>query len=244
MDVFEIRRNNLKLLTVKRGSKTQLAHDTNTAAAWISQILAGAHMGDDFARRIEETRQLPRGWMDVLQSIDMGQPVMVLAPEDGIPEGFVAIKEYDVRFSCGATANAELGFDEIEGGTPAIYKKQWLKEIQARPEALKRFKATGTSMMPVIRHDWRIAVDTDKTELPRWTTQEADYLFEQFDLSIYCIIDDDTRKTKYAYIDSDTNELVLRSHNSQFKTERYSMEYAHDYIRVVGKVVEISGVPT
>ena len=51
------------------------------------------------------------------------------------------------------------------------------------------------------------------------------------------------RKTKFVYIDTDTHEVEIESYNKDFKTERRDLEYAHNYIQVIGKVIDISGDP-
>lgn len=71
MDVIAIRKHNLTrlvdeiLATGKNKKTTAIALDMS--ASFLSQLLGGKKMGDDVARKIENARGLPRGWMDVLQ---------------------------------------------------------------------------------------------------------------------------------------------------------------------------------
>jgi hypothetical protein len=70
MDVRDIRRNNLLLLLAEYpefGSISAFAQDVGAAPNHLSQILSEKikiTMGNTMARRIEEKKGLPHGWMD------------------------------------------------------------------------------------------------------------------------------------------------------------------------------------
>jgi len=70
MDVSAIRLANLKSLVGARmekgATKKGVSVELDMSASFLSQLLAGKRMGDDLARKIESTLNLPHGWMDRL----------------------------------------------------------------------------------------------------------------------------------------------------------------------------------
>jgi len=67
MDIKEIRLANLAVATKKAGNQAKLADMINVQSSYFSQIKNPTHktnMGSDVARRIEESLNLPHGWMD------------------------------------------------------------------------------------------------------------------------------------------------------------------------------------
>ncbi len=87
MTISEIRRLNLRALIKEHGSAAALCQRVpRLANSYISQILHATpnqsgrprSMGDDVARRIEESLGLPDGWMDQLHSADSStQPARI-----------------------------------------------------------------------------------------------------------------------------------------------------------------------
>lgn len=211
----------------------------------VSNLLKDKHFGEKRARSLEIQANMPAYYLD--QAFDnqdtIGQPILVLTNEDDIPKGYTAIPEYDIDTACGDTADSELSYEQLSDGALAIYKDEWFEQQRVRKDAVKRFRCTGKSMFPIIRPRWRVAVNTDKNQLPTYTAEEAEILRQAVELPIYFIVDDGARKTKFVYIDTDTHEVVIESYNKDFKTERRDLEYAHNYIQVIGKVIDISGDP-
>lgn len=73
MDIYEIRRRNLaQLLSDTSGTIVALAKRTETSANYLTQVLSertGRRMGSQVARRIENSLDLPEGWMDQIDEL-------------------------------------------------------------------------------------------------------------------------------------------------------------------------------
>lgn len=85
MDIYEIRRHNLKALIGKR-KKSACAELWDTSASLLSQILprSGApvrNLGDELARKIEAAELLPHGYLDQLHDADQS----MAGSADGVP---------------------------------------------------------------------------------------------------------------------------------------------------------------
>jgi hypothetical protein len=66
MSIAEIRRENLKLLVEKHGSKAALARATGKAPAYIFQLISGrSNLGEAAKRDIEKVLGLERDWLDL-----------------------------------------------------------------------------------------------------------------------------------------------------------------------------------
>lgn len=68
MDIFDIRRENLRLAAI-----AALAKEVATDPAFLSQLLSadsGANMDSELARKIEGALGLEQGWMEVSHPID------------------------------------------------------------------------------------------------------------------------------------------------------------------------------
>lgn len=153
MDVFGIRRANLKLLCEPLDAPARLKRDIalelDMSPSFLSQLLGGKKMGEDVARKIESARRLPHGWMDVLHSVE--DPAVaglhVAEPSHGYrashdvridPETIAAaIKLVRLTF-----ANLDLEFDSEEDGTPVAFAYEYLmqaKQQTVTPENLVDF---------------------------------------------------------------------------------------------------------
>ncbi len=206
----------------------------------ISQFLLSKRtLGERRARRLETQVGMPKMYLDSSVSHEMSapEPVRSLSDNDAVPSGYHAIPEYEVRLSCG-TGNT-IDYAETETKS-RIYHESFFANNHAKPENVVRLGAEGNSMKPVIKHGYRVAVHTAAKEIPVVSAHDAQ---DEDNLKIFFLLDDGARKCKYVYIDESTNELVLHSQNTAFKDERYSQEYATDYIVIVGEVIDISGNP-
>lgn len=253
--IEQIRRENLNLLADMHGGKVGgtkwIADKIDRSPSQVSQWTTGAirqngkpsNISASSARRIEEACALQRLWLDVdrgnnlRHEMSSPEPVRSLSDNDAVPMGYHAIPEYEVRLSCG-TGNT-IDYAETETKS-RIYHESFFVNNHAKPENVVRLGAEGNSMKPVIKHGYRVAVHTAAKEIPVVSAADAQ---DEDNLKIFFLLDDGARKCKYVYIDQATGELVLHSQNTAFKDERYSQEYAADYIVIVGEVIDISGNP-
>jgi len=196
-----------------------------------------------------KTGRIDKGWLSsiaavfdisveqLIDDVDIGQPVQAISDKEPIPEGFHVVHEYEIRLSCGNGNDIE--YSELDT-TPRVYHESFFKNNKVKPEDVARLSADGQSMKPLIKHGYRVCINKKKTDVPVVSPKDAE---DEENLSIFAFLDDGSRKIKYVYIDSETNELVLHSQNKAFKDDRYSQEYANQYIRILGKVIDISGDP-
>lgn len=88
MNNKDIRRQNLEALIKESGSIVALANKTETAPAYLSQLLNQAPsgnksprgMGDKTARKLEDRCGKPSGWMDNLHDESGGEYVYITSP--------------------------------------------------------------------------------------------------------------------------------------------------------------------
>lgn len=224
------------------GNQSLFAVATGKKVAQINQYLTGVrNIGEKVAREFEDKLGLHRGYFDGAKpaenTIGDLQKVGVYSESEPIPEGYFAVKEYEARLSCGRGNDIE--YSEIDT-TPRLYHESFFINNKVKPDDVARFIAEGDSMKPLIRHGYRIAVNTKAKAIPTLTPEQAE---DEDNMTTFALLDDGARKNKYTYIDSETGELVLHSQNSKFKDERYSQEYVDEYIRIIGKVIDISGNP-
>lgn len=75
VNIYDIRKQNLGLLLRESGMPLgEFAKQTGVSAIYLTQVLSAKtqrHMGDKVARRIENKRDLPPGWMDAITSPTM-----------------------------------------------------------------------------------------------------------------------------------------------------------------------------
>lgn len=69
MDIYDIRRENLKALVENAGGPTRFADKTGRSQSQISQLLTGKNIGAKLARAIEREIGLPVSWMDHPQGV-------------------------------------------------------------------------------------------------------------------------------------------------------------------------------
>lgn len=157
MDVFAIRYENLRLLVheLRRRHPTWLQRDVATALdvspSYLSQLTAGKKMGDEVARKIEVARNLPHGWMDVLQTEpsrvgELPPPYVTSRPLRIDPETIAAALRL-VRLSF---LNLELEIDQEENGLPLAEAYDFLmdrNEHEVTPDNLLEFKPRLTKVL-------------------------------------------------------------------------------------------------
>jgi phage repressor protein C with HTH and peptisase S24 domain len=242
MDVFDTRRKNLALLTQQRGEKALLSVLAGTAASWLSQILAGAHMGDDLARRIETARHLPYLWMDIEHSdlsdvppitggidnvsggLTLTNEVKGYYAEDETPDTHVKIRDTRILFAAGLGSPYET--EEVKDGDYALYRKDWLEDLGVSEHDLIRAINHGYSMANYIKDGARILINTKDTEI------------DNDPESVYALRFDNNLRVKY--VEKTPAGLILKSENSDFEDEFISAALCNEYVQIIGRVIEIT----
>lgn len=77
--------------------------------------------------------------------------------EDGTPDGFVEIPEYEV--DVGAGDCAEPTYEEATQAKRALYREDWFKSHGVKKENCRRLKVHGDSMTPILYDGDTILVD-------------------------------------------------------------------------------------
>lgn len=74
MNIYDIRRINLRILAGRYRTQKELADRCGWKAPYISQMLRGAaNIVAESARKIEQAANMPSGWMDTLRDL-LGDP--------------------------------------------------------------------------------------------------------------------------------------------------------------------------
>lgn len=74
MDIYDIRRINLRILAGRFRTQKELADRCGWKAPYLSQLLRGAaNIGAESARKLEAATGTPAGWMDSLRDL-LGDP--------------------------------------------------------------------------------------------------------------------------------------------------------------------------
>ena len=142
MDVAAIRLANLKhlidLLEKQPPAgrlRKDIAVDLDLSGSFLSQLVGGKKMGDDVARKIEQARRLPHGWMDQPQWPD-GTHVQ---DADALPYGASHPLRIDPDTIAAAIKLVRLSFlnlgleiDQEENGTPLVAAYEFLLARQER----------------------------------------------------------------------------------------------------------------
>lgn len=163
MDIYEIRKTNLRLLIGSK-AKGSCATRWGMSPAHLSQVLSNKtkkNLGDDVARRIEECEALPHGWIDTLHS---GGTTQHGDTEDAFPrapseDDYVLIPLLSAIGECGSGyMNSHV---EVKGSQ--AFPRDLLNRMRVKPENLRILKADGDSMEPYIFSDDIVLIDTSDT---------------------------------------------------------------------------------
>lgn len=157
MDIFDIRLANLQELVQllheahPNALKKDHALKLDMSASYLSQLLGGKRMGEDVARKIEDSLELPHGWMDLPNEATsdqasrrrVGEPTAspYLSHAVRIDPDTIAAALKLVRL---AFLNLQLEIDQEVNGTPLAYAYEYLLKRQERavtPENVIDFSA-------------------------------------------------------------------------------------------------------
>lgn len=245
MDIGEIRRLNMLVLTKRYKSQADFAEAVGKPASYISQIKRGktssgkdVSMGNDVARDIEKALSLPHGWMDKLQipgvdlSLDKAlanekvvklieslrntSNVIVDYDDENEDDDFFVIDVHDVIFCCGDGNNADFGFESVKGKRK--FPVSFFKEKGVKPENFKLLCASNDSQAPYINDGDIVGIDISDIEIR--------------DGEMYAILLDGERMFK----------RIFRQGGGVFRLHCYNSEYPDKIIdHTNGKSLKIVG---
>lgn len=159
------------------------------------------------------------------------QPTSIIAlhAEDDLPDGFVSVPEYTVRFS-GGNGQTIISYELEESVEPATYRISWLQQERLNPKHLKRFKVTGDSMEPLLYPGDTVLVNTAENELE-----------QILDGRVYAIRYWDDLRVKQLIYQRTSGILTLRSVNPGYKDEEVPPGQVTEHITIIGRVRDKSG---
>lgn len=156
------------------------------------------------------------------------EEVRGIEPEEMTPEGFVAIPEYQLVFSCGGGAEPPRSEFELRSGIkPAYYRREFFIERHLNPAKCKRATVDGDSMEPVL-------FDGDKVLFV-----EENQPVRIKDGAVYAISYFGDLKMKRLFQKAN-GEIVIHSDNPQYADETVSL-VDQDALRIYGRVIDKSG---
>lgn len=173
MDIYEIRKSNLKSL-IGTQKKAACAERWGMNPAHLSQILSdktSKNLGDDVARRIELLQGLPHGWFDSAQGAAGGIETIEV---EGLPAALaqkiksyrpvIDVARYDIAASMGpGTEPPEMNMVVEHMSLDANWVRQNL--TYTKIDNLKLISGRGDSMAPTIRSGDAVLVDSGITSV-------------------------------------------------------------------------------
>lgn len=209
--------------------KAALARFCGVSTAAVSGWMKTGRITEANAFKAAEFLDVSPVWLMTGEG-DIHSKIKSFAPGTPIPEGYVCIPEFRLRFTCGTDGPCdEPEWELVHDSSESWYRESFFRNRGAKPERCRRCKARGSSMEPVIN-------DGDT------------FLFEEFpekrpgavtihDGKLYAIsIDGDLR---LKYVSKIKNGLLIESANTKFKPEEYIGSEC-DRIRILGRVLEVT----
>lgn len=185
MDIGEIRRLNMLALIENYKTQSDFSNAINKPASYVSQIKKGVKsngqpvsMGSDFARDIEKSLGLSRGWMDVLEKDDLGDQepgednYVLLGGRTDYP--LVNVSYLDIKASCGSGYN---NVEHPEAHTQA-FTVEFLREnnLPIDGKGIVLMHACSDSMGYTIPHGTLMLVNTNESEYDNFINNKI-YVF-------------------------------------------------------------------
>ena len=233
-DLSEIRRANLRALIEKEGgSQAAFARKLGKSPQQINSMLKGQKaFGASIAREIESKLGLFPGQLDKESS---AAPCVrgFLVGEEPVPAGYVAIPEYQLRFSAGGDGNvpgSEPEWEIVNDSTPAIYRDDFLTSRGLTQNNTMRAKVNGDSMEPFLFKNDTILIKCFSDPHP--------CNVHIHDGDIYALLVDGEYRVKR--LSKVKNGIRISSDNPEYKDEIYTGGEVDDKIRIYGRVVELS----
>ena len=198
-----------------KGIKTTVGLD---AAKVISRAYLNGRTTDWF--------DLPPGATTATERHSVGGSVIALHGEDHLPDGYIQIKESQVRFAAGNGHNPT--FDELTTSVPATYRLEWFQRERINPAHCKRFKVDGDSMQRTLFNKDTVLVNLGEKII--------------VDGRVYAIRYGEELRIKRLYKRLDGG-LILHSDNPDHhpRDEELSPEVVVEHISIIGRVRDKSG---
>lgn len=190
--------------SIKIGPATRLGTASGYSAVWIA------------------TGEGPR------KEADRPGNVIALHAEDDLPDDFVQVAEYLVRFS-GGNGHTAVSYELLEAAEPATYRLSWMQHMRLSPDKLKRFKVKGDSMEPLLFDGDSVLVNLAENDFA-----------QLLDGKVYAIRYGNELRVKRLYRRLDGG-LVLRSDNPAYKDEDLTPQLVAEHITLIGRVRDKSG---
>lgn len=155
-----------------------------------------------------------------------GFPVLASHAQDEVADGYIQIRESEVRFAAGNGRTAQ--FEEIENSVPATYRREWFDKEGINPSMARRFKVHGESMEPLLFDCDTVLVNLAETNVVNG--------------KVYALRYSDELRIKRVYKKLDGG-LILHSDNPNFlpNDEDISPGAVQEHINIIGRVRDKSG---
>lgn len=246
MDIFEIRRQNLRLLVKEKfnGKIAALAGAVDRAASYLSRCLTDnpSHrkgIGERVARDIESKLLLPVNWLDIDrnstsgqlyelgESLDSEEELSLQTMEAWDENTPVSADEVAVPFLREVELAAGSGRFSIEENADATlrFSKRDLRKNGVQFDQARCVKVRGNSMLPILRDGATVGVDIGKSSIG-----------DVVDGDLYAISHNGQLRVKQVY--RLPTGIRLRSFNrDEHPDEDYTFaELGNEEMRVLGHV--------
>ena len=154
--------------------------------------------------------------------------VIALHAEDDLPDDFIQVAEYKVKFS-GGNGQTVVSYDLQEESEPATYRLSWMQRMRLSPDKLKRFKVKGDSMEPLLFDGDSVLVNLAENDFSQLS-----------DGKVYAIRYGNELRVKRLFRRLDGG-LVLHSDNPAYKDEDLTPALVAEHITIIGRVRDKSG---
>jgi len=157
-----------------------------------------------------------------------GGNVGEFVPEDAPPPGYVAIKQFRLKFAAGT--GGEPDWEEVHDSETVWYQASFFRKRGINPKRCKRACVIGDSMSPLLEDGDSILFEEERDFRPG-VVQIADG-------AIYCLSVDGALKVKR--LSRTRKGIVLISENAaKYPPDEYEGEDV-ERIRIYGRVIEMS----
>lgn len=154
---------------------------------------------------------------------DVATPIIPIENGAEVPEGYVAIPNYNLKCQAGSSHIQWEIEREIE---PSTYSLKYLRNQGIKPQNARRVKVTGDSMEPTLYDGDSVLIDCGDTSVR--------------DGKVYALRYGDGFRVKRILKKYDSS-LVLVSDNKKYAEETISAEQAAQFITILGRVRDRSG---
>lgn len=217
----------------KHSGKTQqqIAKEVGMGQGTLSELMKTG-TGSAFTIQIAKACGVDPTWLATGQGEMLvpahlqGSPVLALEVGEDPGEGYVQVREYDVRFAAGNGRTAQ--YDELHNSQPRTYRLCWFAQQGINPQHVKCFKVHGSSMEPMLYDGDSVLVNLAETEIVNG--------------KVYAIRYGDELRIKRLYKQLN-GTIILHSDNPGHlpRDEELTETQAATHIAIIGRVRDKSG---